>query len=180
MPFLRRSRNGVISTRLLLASGQPWSAWYMSGSVFTWVARQLDTRTRLLGTMSGINLLYPVMVALVILMPLRPRGIALGLLLVALFGIGSSISIAVTEARKPEGQTRQLLFYRYFVPLLASSALAVGALALLAGQPWSIYLPPVFAFVMIAIGCDNAWDLLLSRYGKRSFIDLKTPPAPPG
>lgn len=142
--------------------------------------QQLDTRTRLLGTMSGINLLYPVMVALVILMPLRPRGIALGLLLVALFGIGSSISIAVTEARKPEGQTRQLLFYRYFVPLLASSALAVGALALLAGQPWGIYLPPVFAFVMIAIGCDNAWDLLLSRYGKRSFIDLKTPPTPPG
>jgi hypothetical protein len=47
-------------------------------------------------------------------------------------------------------------------------------LALLAGQPWGIYLPPVFTFVMIAIGCDNAWDLLLSRYGKRSFIDLKT------
>src|SRR5215207_1613388 len=71
--------------------------------------QQLETRTRLLGTMSGINLLYPVMAALVILMPLTPRTVALGLLLIALFGIGGSISIAVTEARKPEGQTRQLL-----------------------------------------------------------------------
>jgi hypothetical protein len=74
--------------------------------------------------MSGLNLLYPVMAALVILMPLKPRTIAGGLLLVALFGIGGSVSIAVTDARKPEGQTRQLLFYRYFVPLPASSALA--------------------------------------------------------
>ena len=49
--------------------------------------QQLGTRTRLLGTMSGINLLYPVMTALVILMPLKPWSIALGLLLVALFGI---------------------------------------------------------------------------------------------
>jgi hypothetical protein len=64
--------------------------------------QQLDTRTRLLGTMSGICLLYPVMAALVILKQLRPRAIALGLLLVALFGIGGSISIAVTEARKGE------------------------------------------------------------------------------
>jgi hypothetical protein len=66
------------------------------------------------------------------------------------------------------------------MPLLASSVLAVSAGALLAGQPWGIYLPSAFAFVMIAIGCDNAWDLLLSRYSKRSFIDLKTPPAPSG
>jgi hypothetical protein len=35
--------------------------------------QQLETRIRLLGTMSGINLLYPVMAALVILMPLTPR-----------------------------------------------------------------------------------------------------------
>jgi hypothetical protein len=35
---------------------------------------------------------------------------------------------------------------------------------------------PVFVFVMFAVGSDNAWDLLLSRYDKRSFIDLSTPP----
>jgi hypothetical protein len=140
---------------------------------------ELDNRTRLLGTMSGINLLYPVLAALVMLMPLRITAIAGGLLLVALFGIGGSISIAISEVRKPEGQTRHLIIYRYFVALLASGALGVGALALLTGQPWGIYAPPIFAFVMLAIGCDNAWDLLLSRYGKRSFIDIKTPPAPP-
>jgi hypothetical protein len=55
--------------------------------------------------MSGINLLYPVMAALVILCRSTPdycyRAIAVGLLLVALFGIGGSISAAVTDALKP-------------------------------------------------------------------------------
>jgi hypothetical protein len=103
----------------------------------------------------------------------------LGLLLIALFGIGGSISIAVTEARKPEGQTRQLFspVFRTAAGIHRSGRWRVGA----ARRPtMGIYLPPVFAFVMLAIGCDNAWDPLLSRYGKRSFIDLKTPPTPPG
>jgi hypothetical protein len=43
------------------------------------------------------------------LMPLKPRTIAVGLLLVALFSIGGSISIAAAEARKPGGQTRHLI-----------------------------------------------------------------------
>jgi hypothetical protein len=34
--------------------------------------------------------------------------------------------------------------------------------------------------VYVGISIHLAWDLLLSRYGKRSFIDLKTPPAPSG
>lgn len=47
-----------------------------------------------------------------------------------------------------------------------------------ADQEWGIYVPPVFAFLMFMVGVDNAWDLVLSRYGKRSFIDIKTPPTP--
>ena len=56
--------------------------------------------------MSGINLLYPVMAALVILCRSTPDycyRYCVGLLLVALFGIGGSISAAVTDALKPEG-----------------------------------------------------------------------------
>lgn len=86
--------------------------------------------------MSGINLLYPVMAALVILMPLKPRTIA-GVLLVALFGIGGSVWIAVTDARKPEDQTRQLPLLAVFLAVFRTPAgiecSGRGALALLAG-----------------------------------------------
>jgi hypothetical protein len=82
--------------------------------------------------MSGTNLLYPVMAALVILMPLKPRTIAGGLLLVALFGIGGSVSIDVTDARKPEGQTRQLLLF-VFRTAAGIECSGRGVLALLAG-----------------------------------------------
>jgi hypothetical protein len=104
-----------------------WQALYAAMASIHLGRHQLKTRTRQLGTLNGIALLYPVLVALVVLMPVKPRTVAIGLLFVALFGIGNSISIDMAEARKPEGQTRRLLFYRYFVPLLASGALGAAS-----------------------------------------------------
>lgn len=134
----------------------------------------LDDRARLLATMAGVNLLYPVLVSLVMLMPVYPRTTGGALLLVAVFAVGASFSISRVEARHPEGQTRQLVVYRYLVPLLTSTVLAGGALGLLLGHAWSLVAPPIFVFVMFAVGADNAWDLLLGRYRKRSFVDIGT------
>ena len=97
-------------------------------------------------------------------------------MLVALFALGGTVSIAAAESRHPAGQVRQRIIYRYFVPLIASGALAASALGLLTGQMWGICVPPAFAFLMLMVGVDNARDVVLSRYGKRSFIDIKTPP----
>lgn len=69
----------------------------------------LDERTRLLGTMSGVNLLHPVLAALVMLMPVDPRIRAGGLFLVALFALGGTVSIAAAETRHPAGQVRQMV-----------------------------------------------------------------------
>ena len=59
-----------------------WSAFRRKTARSILTLLSITVAFLLLGTMSGINLLYPVMAALVILMPLRPRAIALGLLLV--------------------------------------------------------------------------------------------------
>ncbi|HEX6759896.1 MAG TPA: hypothetical protein VF086_16060 [Propionibacteriaceae bacterium] len=106
---------------------------------------------RTTGTMSVINLLYPVMAALVIIMPLKPRTIA-GVLLVALFGIGGSVSIAVTDARKPEDQTRQLPLLAVFRTAAGIECSGRGALALLAGAVMGHLYAACFAFVMPALG----------------------------
>lgn len=39
----------------------------------------------------------------------------------------------------------------------------------------ALVAPPVFVFVMFVVGADNAWDLLLDRYRKRSFLDVGAP-----
>ena len=86
-------------------------------------------------------------------MPLKPRTIA-GVLLVALFGIGGSVWIAVTDARKPEDQTRQLPLLAVFLAVFRTPAgiecSGRGALALLAGAVMGHLYAACFAFVMPA------------------------------
>lgn len=147
---------------------------YVGSSIH--LSRQpMNDQARLLATMSGTNLLYPVLASMALLMPVHPRTIGAALIVVALFGLGASTAITRLEARHPEGQPRQLIVYRFVVPLLASIVLGVGAVGLVLGQGWGLVAPPVFVFVMFAVGTDNAWDLLLSRYRKRSFIDVGSP-----
>jgi hypothetical protein len=136
----------------------------------------LDDRARLLATMSGTNLLYPVLASMILLMPVHPRTAGTALMVLAMFGLGASISITLAETRRPERQARQLIVYRFVLPLLASAVLAGGAVGFVLGQDWSVLAPAVFVFVMFAVGTDNAWDLLLSRYRKRSIIDVGPPP----
>ena len=134
----------------------------------------LDDRARLLATMAGVNLLYPVLTSLVLLMPVQPSVVGGALLLIAAFAVGASLSITRAEARHPGDWTRQLFVYRYLVPLATSMVLATGAVGLLLGYRWSLAAPPVFVLVMFVVGADNAWDLLLGRYLKRSFVDVGT------
>jgi hypothetical protein len=109
--------------------------------------------------MSGINLLYPVMAALVILMPLNPGLLLEGRCLSRYLALAAAFrSILLTRAslRVRPGSC----FYWYFGPLPASSALGVARWLCSPGQSWGIYMPPVFAFVMPAIG-GQRMDLLL-------------------
>lgn len=131
-----------------------------------------DTRTRRLAVMSAVNLSHPMAAGLIMLMPVTARVQGVVLALLALNTLGATITISAGEARQPEGQNRQMVLYRYFLPLAASVVLLVGAVGIALGYPWGLAAVPVFVLVMFAIGLDNTWDLLLGDFKKRSFIDL--------
>jgi hypothetical protein len=130
--------------------------------------------------MSRVNLLHPVLAALIMLMPLSHlvRGGALASL--AALSIGATVSIAIAESHHPEGQVRLMIAYRYFVPLFAAPVLGAGSVGLMLEQQWSTWAIAAFIVLMFVIGADNAWDLMLERYTKRSVIDLDTPPVAMG
>lgn len=131
-----------------------------------------DTRTRRLAVMSAVNLSHPMAAGLIMLMPVTSPVQGAVLVLMALNTFGATVTISAGEARRPEGQNRQMVLYRYFLPLAASVVLLVGAIGIALGHPWGLAAVPVFVLVMFAIGLDNTWDLLLGDFKKRSFIDL--------
>lgn len=131
-----------------------------------------DARTRRLAVMSAVNLSHPMLAALIMLMPVASGTQGAVLMLLALNTLGATLTISTGEARKPDGQNRQMVLYRYFVPLAASVLLLVGAIGIALGHSWGLAAVPMFVLVMFAIGLDNAWDLLLGDFRKRSIIDL--------
>lgn len=50
--------------------------------------------------------------------------------LVALNTVGATVTISLVEARRPDGQNRQMVLYRYFLPLAASVVLLTGAVGI--------------------------------------------------
>lgn len=163
-----------------------WSGFYGSvagvgatlvGLVFVGVSIQLarqplDSRSRRLAVMSAVNLLHPMLAALVMLMPVPPLALGVTLLGVAALTLGATLVIVTAETRHPEGQTRQMLVFRYVIPVLAAALLAAGALGLAMEQKWALYAIPAFVLLMFAVGTDNAWDLVLANFGKRSFTEI--------
>lgn len=131
-----------------------------------------DARTRLLAVMSMVNLSHPMLAALIMLMPVPSgvQGAVLGLL--ALNTLAASVTISRDGARRPEGQNRQMVIYRYVVPSIASVVLLLGAVGIALGNAWGLAAVPVFVLAMFGVGLDNAWDLLLGDFKKRSFIAL--------
>lgn len=123
----------------------------------------LDTRTRMLGTESVVNLLHPVLAALGMLLPVEPAAQGVGLLILSSAGMAATAGIAYVQIRQPSHERRLWLTYRYFIPLLAAVILTVGAIGLIVGWRDAIYAPALYVFLMLIIGTQNAWDLLLGR-----------------
>lgn len=123
----------------------------------------LDTRTRMLGTESVVNLLHPVLAALGMLLPIEPAALGVGLLILSSASVAATAGIAYVQIRQPSHERRLWLTYRYFIPLLAAVILTVGAIGLIVGWRDAIYAPALYVFLMLIIGTQNAWDLLLGR-----------------
>jgi hypothetical protein len=123
--------------------------------------RPLDTETRNLGLEAVINLLHPLLASLIMLLPVEPALQGMSLLLLALAELASTGRLAYVQTRQPRRESQLMVAYRYFVPLVATAVLTVGALGLVVGWQFAIYAPAVFVFLMFIAGTQNAWDLLL-------------------
>lgn len=140
------------------------------GLVFVGVSIHLARRplapdTRVLGVEAVVNLLHPLLAALAMLVPARPAAQGAGLLLLALAGLYTTARLARAAARGPRREPRVVLAYRYLTPLLAEAILLAGAIGLVAGLGVAVYAPATFAFLMLIVGIQNAWDLLLGDRG---------------
>lgn len=123
--------------------------------------RSLESGTRLLGVESVTNLLYPLLVALVMLLPVDPWVQGVCVLLLGIIGLPGIIIIAREQTRPPRQERRLALAYRYFLPLAAVAIGMVGAIGLVVGWSIGLYAPALFVFLMFIVGTQNAWDLLL-------------------
>jgi hypothetical protein len=181
LPLILRSNAAPCGTRGgrvdLREAIEGWNGFYAAvanasaallGLVFVGVSIRLarpplDTRTRMLGTESVVNLLHPVLAALGMLLPVEPAAQGFGLLILSTAGIAATTGIAYVQIRQPSHERRLWLAYRYFIPLLAAVILTVGAIGLIVGWRVAIYAPALYVFLMLIIGTQNAWDLLLGR-----------------
>ncbi len=124
-------------------------------------ARSLESGTRLLGVESVTNLLYPLLVALVMLLPVDPWVQGLCVLVLGMIGLPGIIIIAWKQTRPPRQEPRLVLAYRHFLPLAAVAIGMLGAIGLVVGWSIGLYAPALFVFLMFIVGTQNAWDLLL-------------------
>ena len=123
----------------------------------------LDTKTRMLGTESAVDLLHPVLVSLGMLLPIEPAAQGIGLLVLSVVGIATHITLAYIQIHQPEQERALWLAYRYFIPLVAAIILGLGAVGFIVGWRLGLYAPAVYVFLMLIVGTQNAWDLLLGR-----------------
>jgi len=131
--------------------------------------RRLDSGVRLLGLESVANLLYPVLVALVMLVPVGPTAQGVCLLVLSAIGLPGVVYIAWQRTRPPRAEPGPVLVYRYVLPLLAMAVGTAAAVGLMIGWTLAAYGPALFVFLMFIVGTQNAWDLLL---GSRSQLGL--------
>lgn len=121
----------------------------------------LDRRTWSLATMAVVNLLHPVLASLGMLVPISLRARGAGLLVLALAGLGGTVSVERVRRRLPAGRSRMVATYRSVIPIGAVVVLVAGAIALLLGELAGVYGVALFIGLMVIAGTQNAWDLLL-------------------
>ena len=167
-----RRRCAVDASNILEA----WATFYAAvanvsaalvGLVFVAVSirvgrRSLEGRSRALGTMTCVALLHPLFASLAMLLPVSLRIRGAGLLVLASVGIVGTIAIDRYEIRQPYTARRFTFVYRFLIPLAAATILAASAILLVSGARVGLDGPPISIFLMLIVGTQNAWDLLIA------------------
>ena len=115
-----------------------------------------------------VDLLHPTLASLIMLVPMRPPGIGFWLLVLSVSSLVTTSSVAYQQSHHPRRETRAMIAYRYFVPLAAAAVLLAGSVGFMAGWSLAIYAPFLFACLMLVVGTQNAWNLLLGTHERPS------------
>jgi hypothetical protein len=121
----------------------------------------LDGRTRMLATIAALTLLHPLIAATAMLLPVSPRALGIGLLLLAGSGVAGIVGVDLVVLRSPREENAAVTAYRYVLPLTAEAVLLFACAALIAGWRIGLYAIATFILLMFIVGIQNAWDLLL-------------------
>jgi hypothetical protein len=117
---------------------------------------------------AGSSLFYPLLIALVMLVPAgRPGPQAVLLLLIAVFGLLTTRAAYAEGRARPH--TRMGLVFRFVVPLGAMIGLVAAAVGLALDWEPGVWLVAAVALVHVIVGTQNAWDLVLGatpRHGQ--------------
>jgi hypothetical protein len=133
--------------------------------------RQAPGQVRSLALGSAITLLFPMLVALPMLIPVgAPELHALGLLGLALI-LATELAVVMRMRMLDRGDSVGWLVYRFGIPLSACAVLAAGAVAMLVGWTPGMMAPAIFVFAMFVVGVQDAVDLLMGDRGTRPLAD---------
>lgn len=131
------------------------------GASIRLAGRRADVRLRTLATMAVLGFLHPLFASLGMLLPVSQRALGAGLLVLALSGTAGAIAIDRSVARAGRHGRRLWIAYRYHVPVAAEVILVLASVSFLGGAAVAPYAVAVFVFLMIVVGAQNTWDLLL-------------------
>lgn len=166
-----------------------WEGYYIAstgaaavllGLVFVGLSLHFERNPRKPGVrglaiQAAASLLYALLVSLVMLVPEgRPTSQALILIVVALFGIWTSM-VAFVDARGDDIGAISLTF-RFGLPLVMMTVLLGAAVALLVEWRPGVWLIGAVVFLHIVVGTQNAWDLFLGAGATESTTDSNSPP----
>ena len=164
------------------------SAGGLTGLMFVVVALVADSsmpRTpesmNAFGTPNVIHFLATLVIAAVLSVPwqrLKDPAHVIGF--GALAGIVYVLVVLRRVLRQKESGYKPVLedwVWHLFLPMIAYTALFVGAAGLSHDQPWALFLIAAIALLLLFIGIHNAWDTVTYVVALR--IEEAQPPKPP-
>ena len=135
------------------------------GLVFVGVSIQSGNQVRSgrnwdLAVSSATSLFYALVIALALIIP-EGRPVAQGVLVVGFGVLGFASSRGAFRTAGSGTWSPSQRRFRFLTPLVAMVVLIIGGMTLVVGWAPAVWLTAGAAFTHIAIGTQNAWDLLL-------------------
>jgi UDP-N-acetylmuramyl pentapeptide phosphotransferase/UDP-N-acetylglucosamine-1-phosphate transferase len=127
------------------------------------IRRKAHDDLREIAAQTGNNFFYPLLFAVIFLIPGQTRlSLGLCLLILGVFAELGTIDHLVRTRRKAKSIGAPALTRRFILPLISLALMILVAIGVLAGEPLSLYGTVVAIVILLVAAVQNAWDLLLT------------------